>query len=258
MTNVNKEKIKRVAEISINVLIWIVVILSLFITILVFSAQGSNDGVPSIFGKSLVTIESSSMKPTYNEGDLVFMTKLTDAEKAELKENDIITYFAPIDINNDGKTGDINTHRIVSIDRATGTVQTQGDNKETNPVADNYTLKYMDIIGKCTENGRVGGVGAVIGFLRSSLGFFLCIVLPLILFFIYELYRFISLLISERAKNAPVSSEAEEEIKKRAIEEYLASQKIAEEEKKRINSEVDGGLNTEKDAESSESGESKE
>ncbi|MBO7303925.1 MAG: signal peptidase I [Clostridia bacterium] len=258
MANVNKEKIKKIAEISVNVLIWIVVVMSLFITILVFSAQGSKDGVPSIFGKSLVTIESGSMKPTYKEGDLVFMTKLTDAEKAKLDVGDIITYFAPIDINNDGKTGDINTHRIVRIDHTTGTVHTQGDNKETNPVEDSYTLKYMDIIGKCTEKGRVGGLGAVIKFLRSSLGFFLCIVLPLILFFLYELYRFISLIVSERAKNAPVSSETEEEIKKKAIEEYLASQRKAEEENKNGKPEADGGVKEEKTLESSESGENKE
>ena len=230
MENEKKMKIKRIAEISVNVLIWIVVIMSLFITILVFSAQGSEDGVPAIFGKSLVTIESGSMEPTYKSGDLVFMTKLSDEEKAELKVGDIITYFAPIDINNDGQKGDINTHRIVSIDLASGSIKTKGDNEVTNPVEDSYTLKYMDIIGKCTEKGRMGGVGAVIGFLRSSLGFFLCIVLPLILFFLYELYRFISLLVVERAKKAPVSSEAEEEIKKRAIAEYLASQERAKQE----------------------------
>ena len=173
MVNLNKEKAKKIAGICVNTLIWIVVVVSLFITILVFSAQGSKDGVPSIFGKSLVTIESNSMEPTYKTGDLVFMKKLSDAEKADLKVGDIITYFAPIDINNDGQVGDINTHRIVDIDMASGTIKTQGDNRETNPVADNYTLKYMDVIGQCTEDARLGGVGAVIGFLRSSIGFLL-------------------------------------------------------------------------------------
>jgi signal peptidase len=67
----------------------------------------------------------------------------------------------------------------------------------------------------------------MIGFLRSSLGFFLCIVLPLILFFLYELYRFIAILVTERAKKKPVSAETEEEIKRRAIEEYLKQQAAA-------------------------------
>jgi signal peptidase len=75
----------------------------------------------------------------------------------------------------------------------------------------------------------------VINFLRSSLGFFLCIVLPLILFFLYELYNFISILVTERAKKAAGAAPAidEEEIKRRAVEEYLAKQKNEEEIKKR-------------------------
>ncbi|MBO7341927.1 MAG: hypothetical protein J6U87_04510, partial [Clostridia bacterium] len=95
-------------------------------------------------------------------------------------------------------------------------------------VADGYTITYQDVIGVADAESRVGGLGAVIGFLRSSLGFFLCIVLPLILFFLYELYRFIMLLMAERAKAAPVSVEQEEEIKRRAIEEYLNAQKAQE------------------------------
>ena len=231
MENTKTSKAKKIAGIVINVLIWIVVVFSVLITVLVFSAQGSKDGVPAIFGKSLVTIESPSMEPTFKTGDLVFMTKISDEDKHNLKAGDIITYFAPIDINNDGVFGDINTHRIVSVDKENLRVQTRGDNKETNIANDNYTVHFSDIIGVCTEEGRVGGLGSVINFLRSSLGFFLCIVLPLALFFFYELYRFITLIATERAKRAPVSAEAEEEIKRRAIEEYLANQNKADEEK---------------------------
>lgn len=225
MASFNKEKAKKIAGVAFNVIIWMVVVISLLVTILVFSAQGSKDGVPSVFGKSLISVQSESMEPTYKNGDLLFMTKISDEAKADLKPGDIITYHAPIDINNDGKIGDINTHRIVSVDTVAKTVKTQGDNKETNPVEDGYTVSFNDIIGTCTERGRLGGVGSVIDFLRSSLGFFLCIVLPLILFFLYELYRFIMIIVMERSKRAPVSKETEEEIKQRAIAEYLAAQK---------------------------------
>ena len=246
MENVNREKAKKIAETCVNVLIWIIVAISLFITILVFSAQGSEDGVPSIFGKALVTVETGSMEPTYKQGDLIFLTKLSDEEKASLKPGNIITYHAPIDINNDGVIGDINTHRIVSVDLDTKTVKTQGDNKETNPTADNYVVSFNDIIGICTEEDRLGGVGGVIGFLRSSLGFFLCIVLPLILFFLYELYRFISLIVIERAKRAPIAKETEEEIKKRAIEEFLAAQKAEAEAKAAAEEKVEETVEEEK------------
>ena len=99
----------------------------------------------------------------------------------------------------------------------------------------NDLFEMSDVIGLCTEDGKIGGLGNVISFLRSSLGFFLCIVLPLILFFLYELYNFITILVTERSKKVASAAAAidEEEIKRRAIEEYLAKQKNEEEIKKR-------------------------
>ena len=225
-------KAKKIAGIIGNVLIWVFVAFSLLITIMVFSAQGSSDGIPAILGKSILTIQTPSMEDTYKVGDLVFMTKLNDEERMNLEVGQIITYRAPIDIDGDGLTGDINTHRIHSYDPQTGIIVTKGDN---NIVPDNegsnpYTIHRNDVIGRCTESGKLAGVGNVIEFLRSKLGFFICIVLPLILFFLYELYNFISILVSERAKKAPIAKETEEEIKRRAIEEYIKSQQAAQKE----------------------------
>lgn len=230
MGNTNKkEKAKKIAGLIGSILIWIFVGFSALITVLVFSAQGSSDGIPSVFGKSLLTIQTASMEGTYNIGDMVLMTKLTDEEKVDLPVGAIVTYRAPIDIDGDGMIGDINTHRIISHDPDTGVIVTKGDN---NILPDNegdspYTIHRNDVIGLCTEQGRLAGLGNVIEFLRSSVGFFVCIVLPLILFFLYELYNFISILTSERAKRAPIAKETEEEIKRRAIEEYLKSQQEA-------------------------------
>ena len=231
MENAKLAKFKKVSGIVLNVLLWIFVVFSVLTTILVFSAQGSEDGVPALFGKSLITIETPSMEDTYSVGDLVFMKKVSLEEIAALEPGTIITYHAPIDINNDGVIGDINTHRIYSNDPDSLRIVTQGDN---NLLPDNegdnpYTVHYTDVIGVCTEDGKMGGIGNVINFLKSSLGFFICILLPLILFFLYELYNFISIIVTERAKRAPVSKETEEEIKARAIEEYLKAQAEAKE-----------------------------
>ena len=223
---------KKVLSVTANVLIWAFVAFSLLITILVFSAQGSKDGVPSVFGKSLISISTDSMEGTFNVGDLVLMTKITDKEKESLVAGQIITFHAPIDIDGDGMIGDLNTHRIYEVDHDRRTFVTKGDH---NPHPDNvgsegYVVHYSDVIGICEEDDSFSGLGGVIAFLRSSLGFFLCIVCPLILFFLYELYRFISLIVSERAARVPVSAETEEEIKRRAIEEYLRAQAAAQAE----------------------------
>ena len=230
-TTENKQvDVKKILSTVGNVLIWAFVILSLVITAMVFAAQKSEDGVPALFGKSLITIQTKSMEDTYYAGDMVFMTKLTREEKLNLQVGQIITFRTSIDIDNDGKPGDLNTHRIVEGRGESLSYVTKGDN---NPYADNvgdnpYTVHVDDIIGVCTDNGKIRGLGNVIKFLSSSLGFFLCIVLPLILFFLYELYRFITILVSEKQKKAEDKAiESEEDIKRRAIEEYLAAQAAA-------------------------------
>lgn len=227
MEMATKQKIKKILSITATVLVWAFVAFALLTTVLVFTAQGDEDGIPALFGKSLITIESESMEDTFKKGDLIWIEKISGTENAgarlaELDVDDIITYWAPIDINKDGQLNDINTHRIV--EKLENGFKTQGDNNE---LKDSYQVGYSDIIGVAHEDDRLGGVGAVIGFLRTSLGFFLCILLPLILFFLYELYYFIRLLLSEKLKRAAVSAEQEEEIKRRAIEEFLASQGAA-------------------------------
>ena len=224
MEMVTKQKVKKILSITATVLVWAFVAFALLTTVLVFTAQGDKDGIPALFGKSLITIESESMEDTFKKGDLIWIDKISGTEDAsmrlaELDVDDIITYWAPVDINKDGQLNDINTHRIV--EKLDNGFKTKGDNNDLN---DTYRVGYSDIIGVAHEDDRIGGVGAVIGFLRTSLGFFLCILLPLVLFFLYELYRFIRLILSERPKRATVSAEQEEEIKRRAIEEYLAGQ----------------------------------
>ena len=83
-----------------------------------------------------------------------------------------------------------------------------------------------DIIGKWTET-RLGGMGKAMNFLRTKTGFFICIIIPMAIFFLFELYKFIATLVEVRR---PAAEEIdEEEIKRRAVEEYLAAQKQAAE-----------------------------
>lgn len=203
---------KKVLRIGANVIAWIVLIFALLITIIVFSS-GRNNGVANLFGFIPMTVESDSMKPTFSKNDLIICKEIDDLNT--LKEGDVITFWTVID----GRRVK-NTHRIVSVnaDEGARSFITRGDN---NPADDTLPAYASDIIAKWTDV-KIAGVGKFMNFLRTKKGFFICILIPMAIFFLFELYKFIVTLIEVKR---PESAEQldEEEIKRRAIEEYLAS-----------------------------------
>jgi signal peptidase len=151
------------------------------------------------------------MKPTFASGDLIICKEIDDVKT--LKENDVITFWTVIN----GKRAK-NTHRIVEV-AEDGSFITRGDN---NAVDDNVPVYSSDLIGKWTEM-KIPALGKFMSFLRTKTGFFIFIVIPMAIFFLIELYKFIVTLIEAKRQDVPEIDE--EEIKRRAIEEYLASQK---------------------------------
>ena len=211
----------------LNVLIDVVVVLILVVSILVviLSLTTKSSGVPNIFGIAPLSVESYSMEDTINKGDLI-LCEVTNDPSYEYKVDDIVTF--PIEINGEET---LNTHRIVEVieDENITYYRTQGDNKDTNPVADEKLQTASQIVAKYTGN-KIGGVGNILSFIRTQLGFFLCILLPMIIFFVYEAVRVIMNLMAynkekaiEEAQAVVNNSELTEEQKKKAIEEYLAS-----------------------------------
>ena len=212
---------KKALKIIFNVLLWLIVIFALLITILVFSST-SNGGVSNLLGYIPMTIESQSMSPTFNEGDLIIAKQIDDPN--ELKVDDVISFWTLIDGHKVK-----NTHRIVRINKTENSVSfiTRGDN---NPIDDELPAYQSELIGKWT-NIKFSGAGNIMAFLRTKLGFFVCILIPMAIFFLFELYKFIVTVIAVK-RGEPEPQLDEEEIKRRAIEEYLAAQKAKEEEAK--------------------------
>ena len=203
---------KKALSIIVNIIAWIILLFALLVTIIVFSSSRNGD-TADVFGYIPLTVESDSMKPTFEKGDLIIIKEVDDLY--DLKEDDVITYWTIID----GKRVK-NTHRIVSINEfeSSRSFVMKGDNNEIN---DEDPVLPADIIGRWNDT-KIGGGGKVMDFLRTKKGFFICIVIPMILFFLFELYKFIVTLVEVKK---PVLTEADEEaIKKRAIEEYLAEQ----------------------------------
>ncbi|WP_317336704.1 signal peptidase I [uncultured Ruminococcus sp.] len=214
---------KKSIKVVFNIVAWIVLIFSMIMTLLVFTAD-RNNGTASLFGFIPMTVESDSMKPTFLANDLIICREIDDVEN--LKEDDVITFWTIID----GKKVR-NTHRIVEINDVNGTRNfvTRGDN---NSREDDIAVYGVDIIGKWT-GVKISGFGKVMSFLRTKTGFFICVLIPIALFFLFELYKLIVVIVE--IKRPKLTSEDEEEIKKKAIEEYLEEQKklSAEEEIKK-------------------------
>jgi signal peptidase len=207
---------KKAVSVAANVLAWIVLILALLVTVMVFSS-GKNNGVANLLGYIPLSVESDSMKPTFKQGDLIICKEVDDMNS--LKVDDVITFWTTIN----GKRVK-NTHRIVEIvdkDGSAGYV-TRGDN---NAINDTDVISPGAVIGRWT-NVKLPLFGKIMNFLRTKTGFFICIVIPMAIFFLFELYKFIATII-EVKRPEPVEID-EEEIKRRAVEEYLASQKQSE------------------------------
>ena len=209
---------KKALKITVSVIAWIVLIFALIVTILVFSAD-KNNGVASLLGYIPLTVESDSMKPTFEKNDLIIDKEIDDVN--DLQKGDIITFWTLIE----GKKVK-NTHRITDINSVNGNISftTKGDN---NDVKDSLEVYPADVIGQWTEF-KIGGFGKVMSFLRTKTGFFICILIPMALFFLFELYKLIVVIVEVKR---PAAAEIdEEEIKKKAIEEYIAEQKKKTEE----------------------------
>ena len=76
--------VKKCLNIALNVVLWLFLIFALVVTVMVISSTSNSDGLPSIFGKIVINIQSDSMKPEFKKGDMIFDAPLTAEEKAKL------------------------------------------------------------------------------------------------------------------------------------------------------------------------------
>lgn len=177
------------------------VALTLFIllaaTITIISLNTKDRGVTNISGKVLLNIKTDSMKPAINPGDLI-ITKKYDGE--DIKKNDIISFFAF-----EQDTTIIKTHRVIEIKNIDGTITfiTKGDNAVGQDEVELTKNDIVSIYDSSDYDGiRIPFLGKLFSFLQSQVGFLLCIILPLLAFFIYQLYKFIAVIIDEKKKES--------------------------------------------------------
>lgn len=243
----------------VNVILVLAIILAAVCTYVSFVSTSGN-GVPSILGIRPFSIQTDSMYPTFEPGDLIIATS-ADAE--ELREGDIITYWTVIN----GERV-LNTHRITDIyDGGSHIIfATKGDNNTT---ADALTVHESEVVGKYMF--KVPGIGKVFDFLQTATGFFLIVVIPVFLFFVYHLVQFFKVLfeyqniknrikyeqereitedlIEQQKKLAEENSGLDRETYEQQLREKLKAEILAEEAKKREREEMEARLRAELKAE---------
>jgi signal peptidase len=245
---------KKVVRKALNIIVDVIVIIILITSIIVItlSLTSKSSGVPNLFGYAPLSVQSESMKDTLNEGDLIFSKVSVDGDN-NYKVGDIVSFNQMIE-----GAERINTHRIVEVVQEDGQeyYRTQGDNKATNPEPDEELKSPKDILAVYTGT-KIPGVGAFLTFIRTQLGFFLCVLLPMILFFVYEAIRVIMNIVAynkekaiEAAQDAVANSDLTEEQKQRAIEEYLAQQRAQEENTSEVQTPAEDSVTPDAEVES--------
>lgn len=171
--------VKKAASIVISVVMWIIILVAALFAFTMLATK--DDGsVSNLGGFTPLTVQSESMEPTFGENDLIIIQQ---CDPSTLQVGDIVTFHTIID-----NQYALNTHRIVSINEVNGmnSYTTKGDN---NDMADQHVIADGDIVGKYAF--KIPYLGKVMDVLSSTWGFLIIIVLPMLLFFIYQVYHLV-------------------------------------------------------------------
>ena len=205
--------LKRAGTVVLSVILWAIILIAALYAFTTMATR-DNQNVANIFGYTPLTVQSDSMVPTFAAGDLIFIKK---CDPATLKEGDIICFHTIID-----NEYALNTHRIESIESVgdARSYTTIGDNN--NGITDQHVISDGDIVGKYV--GHLTGFGKVMDFLSSSTGFLIVIILPMMLFFIYQIYHLITISIRLKRALAVENARAAEMARMEAAQKMMPQQ----------------------------------
>lgn len=211
---------KKVLKALSNIGIVIILIFSIIMTVMVLTSAKSEIGIPNLAGKAIFNVETDSMDGPegFPVGSLIIVDILEKEEARNLKVGDVITFRAHYE---DVKF--LDTHRIIEVIDKNGEIyyRTQGDNEETFDAEAAYSGNVVAL----WSGTAIPKLGSVMIFLQSQLGFMLCVVVPTAIFFFFELFKFISVLMENKKEKAlEAVKNAEDEIKQKVVAEMLAKQ----------------------------------
>ncbi len=247
---------KNIVNTIINILIVLVLVISVLVATLALTSKSS--GISNVFGYTFQVIMSDSMdggSDEYDGGDFkkgdVIIGKVTKNDKLDTpgtyEKGDIVT-FEGILQGNDHLGEQLICHRVIDVQERNGVLvyQTQGDNRSVSQLPDQgdvseYITAYeivavydtADFTGK-----KIAGVGKVYEFINSQLGFFLCILLPMIIFFLYVLIKVVINFVEYKKAKDDEKRGADGAAPQMSAEEYEEFKKFQEMKNAQAQSEV--------------------
>lgn len=176
--------------------------MTIFITVL----SATKGTVPSVLGYSVLQVRTGSMEPKLPVGSIIIV-KETDTET--LNVGDIISYYV---VSTDQIDGQVNTHRIIDIQKEEGKnlfFKTKGD---ANNLPDDYIVHHTKIIGKMVYN--IGNVGSTaIGVLLNPKIIMIFIIIPLILIVFSEAFNLVQMIVANKQAKLSEKENGEEDSK---------------------------------------------
>lgn len=212
-------KAKRIINIVVDVVVAVILAFALILAIsTIVSKKKGYDQYTEIFGSAYLAVESDSMVPTFEKGDLIKIKMVKGNDAANLDKGDIIT-FKSTRVTADGKTV-LNTHRIVKVNKVNGKVVSYVTKGDGNDNEDASSVLVDEVVG--IYKGKAGGIGKVFLFMQTSAGFFVCVVLPTLLIVAYCAVNLVLVIRKEKKKQTEEAVVAKLDERERIRQELLA------------------------------------
>ncbi len=188
--------VKKILNISVKVLTWILVAFTVFMMIFtVVTVTTVDKNERDIFGYKFYIVQTDSMSPSENNkdmevhfsaGDIVIIRNCDDPTK--LKAGEIISFMISEDREIMGsviKAGSTITHMIheVKVNEKTGAVSYVTFGTNTGKL-DDAQVESQYVLG--TYAGKLPGVGNFFAFVKSTPGYIICILVPFLLLILYN------------------------------------------------------------------------
>lgn len=179
-------------EVIKSVLVWVVIVSAVALMLFtVFSVTAFDNSERNLFGYKAFVVLSDSMsevypgKPGYfDTGDVVVSKKVPPET---LEAGDIISFLSDKDDGMGSYQTVTVTHMIrerITLENGEQAFVTYGT---TTGVDDESVVTYDDVLGK--YQFRIVGLGRLFYFLKSPLGYMLCIFVPFLLMIIVQVIR---------------------------------------------------------------------